>query len=316
MSDRRKPTEWLRYPRGWGLAVVYAATVAAIVGSVVLVTLVSELSVLAYVLFAASAVLLAYTVYTIVIYAPRVKRKIVESAQKRPFLDKLMKNYGFRTVLFAVGSTAVSIAYAVFNGVVAVVTASVWYGALCAYYVLLTGMRGGILFYHGRTKRRNVAETPIDKKIQEAAKYRNCGILLIVLPLCLSVAVWQMIAFDSLSYRAGLLIYPTIVYAFYKIIMAVYNMVKARANDDMTVRAIRNVNLADALVSVLAMQAAMLREFSTGGGTAAADAAMGAVVCALTAGLGLVMVVKGARQIRRCKQESSGNKYTVEENNI
>lgn len=88
--------------------------------------------------------------------------------------------------------------------------------------------------------------------------YRTGGILLIVLTLALSAAVVQMVYANRAFEYAGLMIYASAAYAFYKIIMALYNLVKARKQSDFKIRAVRNINFADAAVSVLALQTAMV----------------------------------------------------------
>ena len=72
----------------------------------------------------------------------------------------------------------------------------------------------------------------------------------------------------------------------------------------MTVRASKNINLADAMVSILALQTAMFHEFGTGMGDfniGTMNAITGAVVCALTAAIGIFMIVYTTLIIRKCK---------------
>lgn len=75
----------------------------------------------------------------------------------------------------------------------------------------------------------------------------------------------------------------------------------------MTVRAAKNINLADAFVSILALQTAMFREFDAGDvvNVATMNAVTGAIVCALTAALGVFMIVIAAKKVgqKRDKEE-------------
>ena len=61
---------------------------------------------LAYVFYAVSAILLAYSVYTIVIYAPVIGKKVRGFIQRVPLAHKLVKNYGFRTLFMATDNYA------------------------------------------------------------------------------------------------------------------------------------------------------------------------------------------------------------------
>ena len=82
--------------------------------------------------------------------------------------------------------------------------------------------------------------------------------------------------------------------------MAIYNMFKAKKNDDMTVRALRCISLADALVSILALQTTLLYTFSTNLQTNAfANALTGAVVCAITLALGIYMIINANKLLKK-----------------
>ena len=81
-------------------------------------------------------------------------------------------------------------------------------------------------------------------------------------------------------------------YTFYKIIMAVANMVKVRKTRSPVLIAIRNIGTADALVSMLTLQATMLASFQGNGGLDAnrMNAVTGMVVCVLILALGVSMI--------------------------
>ena len=184
-----------------------------------------------------------------------MKTNITRWAQNYEFTDKLLHDYGYRTVAFGLVTWAVSVAYALFQGTLAVLSHSVWFGALAGYYLVLAFLRGGVIL------RGRKGETEEEKNLLRIRVYRTGGILLIVLTLALSAVVQMVYANRAFEY-AGLMIYASAAYAFYKIIMALYNLVKARRQSDFKIRAVRNINFADAAVSVLALQTAMFQAFS------------------------------------------------------
>ena len=69
-----------------------------------------------YVVFALSAVFLAYSVYGLVRFIPSAKTKIAQSALRHPFIGSILGNYGFRTISFAVASFAANVVFAFMNG--------------------------------------------------------------------------------------------------------------------------------------------------------------------------------------------------------
>lgn len=291
MKKRQNALEWLKHPHGWLLVVFYVFAALVIAGAVALCVLGTSRPTLRYVsygLFALSAVMVGYLLYTLIYLARVLKPRVAHWAKNNEFVQKLVHRYGFRTIIFTIGSLCISFSYAVFNAIIAVISHSIWYGALAAYYALLAIIRGGVIFHH-RKKRKMDDED--DKEIYEIRTYRRCGGLLIFLPLALGGAIMQMVLSDKSFTHPGLTIYFAAVYTFYKIIMAIINLRKARKNDDMTIQAVRNVNFADALVSMLALQTALLHAFSPERNYHFANALTGTAVCVITTVIGIVMIV-------------------------
>lgn len=216
---------------------------------------------------------------------------------RNDFFSRLRTEYGFRTAVFAAASLIATLAFAVYNGTVGILNGSVWFGALAAYYLLLTLLRGGVLLYRVRRKTETEEQNLYarDRKV-----YGLCGFALLLLPAALSFAVLQMVRENAAFVHRGLTIYAYAVYVFYKAAAAIRHCVKIRKTREMTLRALRNISLADALASVLALQTAMFREFGTGGGyEPAMNAITGAAVCALTALIGLTMAATALKERTR-----------------
>ena len=307
MKKHNKFIDWLLRPHGAWLILLYCVTIASVIGAILTMT-VGDASdsrlIVSYALYGVAAVTLGYSVYTLVRIVPALKRNVKERLQKNEFTGKLLAHYGFRTIVFSILSLIVSAAYAVYNGVIAALSSSTFYGALASYYLLLVLLRGSVLFYH-RQKKKTAAteeEHAEDKKTRALKVYGFCGSILIVLPFCLSFAVMEIVGADKAFEHAGYMIYVAAAYTFYKVIMSCVNLSKARKNEDMTIRAVRNINLADALVSVLALQTAMFRSFSSGINNGVFNAVTGAAVCALTAALGIYMVINVCRKLRRLRE--------------
>ncbi|MBE5753849.1 MAG: hypothetical protein E7340_00745 [Clostridiales bacterium] len=300
MTKWQKVWEFVKRPKGVLLAVIYVLTVFFIAAALTLVIIGSTnpiLEILSYISYAFAAIFLFYSVYTIIIYAPSARVNAVKFMRKSKFASHLLDNWGFRTVVFACFSLVLNFAYSIFNGAIAFLIGSIWYGALALYYVTLTLLRGSIIAYH---KNKNIKYEQKDIKRAEIKKYRRCGVLIVILPLSLSFAILEMVISNSAFIRYGWVVYAVAAYAFYKIIMAIYNMFKAKKNDDMTVRALRCISLADALVSILALQTTLLYTFSTNLQTNAfANALTGAAVCAITLALGIYMIINANKLLKK-----------------
>lgn len=118
------------------------------------------------------------------------------------------------------------------------------------------------------------------------------GILLLALNFALTGVILLTIAQDTAKRYSEVVVISIAIYTFYKIIMAVANMVKVRKTRSPVLIAIRNIGTADALVSMLTLQATMLASFQGKGGLDAnrMNAVTGMVVCVLILALGVSMI--------------------------
>ena len=118
------------------------------------------------------------------------------------------------------------------------------------------------------------------------------GILLLALNFALTGVILLTIAQDTAKRYSEVVVISIATYTFYKIIMAVVNMVKVRKTRSPVLITIRNIGVADALVSVLTLQATMLASFQGKGGLDAnrMNAITGMVVCVLILALGVSMI--------------------------
>lgn len=286
-------------PKGALLVFTYVLTVVFITAAIFMLFVEYEgtlLEILAYTSFGLAAVSLAYSVYTIVIYAPGLKDRVYNLLMSNRLSRTVMENWGFRTILTSTFALAMSIFNSVLNAYLGISERSIWFGALAAYYIFLALMRSGLLVYH-RTKKDYETEG-----LTRAKRYMLCGILLLILNAALSSAIAQMIFDDrGFSYKDWL-IFAFAAYAFYKIIMAVRNAIKARRQDDLTIQAIREINLVDAAVSILALQTALLHTFGDGSiDISLFNTLTGSAVSIFSVGLSIMMIVRGHKTIKELK---------------
>ena len=291
-----------RKPHGFALFALYLITALVCAASITLAVLGDTRPVwqiLFYVTYGVAGLTLAYSVYTIVIYAPTVKQSLIRLIKKSAFGRRMLESYGFRTIIFAACSLIFNVAYVAFHVVLAVWKRSFWYGSLATYYAMLVALRSGLVLYHkGKGKKEEE-----EQKRLELRKYRTCGILLTIIPLCLTVPILQIVFLDKAFVHAGWTVIAFATYAFYKIIMAVYNLVKSRKQEDLTVQAVRNVGFADALVSIFSLQTALLFAFSEEKNYAFANVMTGSAVCVLTVALGVFMLVQAHKKSKENKRE-------------
>ena len=266
------------------------------------------LAIIAYILFGVAGVSLAYSVYLIIPLFPKMKSGIIAWLEKRNFTHLLLRNFGFRTVIFAIGSFLMSLLFSGFNAYMGIKNRSIWYGALAAFYIALAFLRGGVLAYH---KRRMGKKTQNDEYIK-AKVYRNSGIITLVLNIALSSAIAQMIFSNAHFTYMGLTIFAYAAYAFYKITVSIIALIKAHKQTDLTVRAIRNINLVDALVSILALQTALLTMFSEGEiNISLFNTLTGTVVSFASIGIGIYMIISANKKMKEIQKENIHNEQSI-----
>lgn len=269
----------------------------------------SALAILSYILFGIAGVSLTYSVYLIIPLFPKLKNKAITWMESHEFTYLLLRNFGFRTVIFAIGSFLMSLLFSGFNAYMGIVNRSIWYGALATFYISLAFLRGGVLTYH-KSRIGKKTDTESDEYIK-AKVYRNSGIITLILNIALSSAIAQMIFSGAHFVYMGWTIFAYSAYAFYKITTSIISFIKAHKQTDLTVRAIRNINLVDALVSILAMQTALLTMFSEGEiNISLFNTFTGIVVSLLSVGIGIYMIVSANKKIK-IQKEKNNNEQPV-----
>ncbi len=215
--------------------------------------------------------------------------KFLTTVKKNSFGAHFLEDYRFRTILTTMPSFMINVAYTIYNGVIGIMNQSSWFITMAVYYSLL-----GIMRYcavHTERKISRLEDHELIRK-KELAVIKTDGILLLLLNLALSGVVLLTIAEGTAKAYSDIMAISIAAYTFYKIIMAVINMVKVRKMESPILITIRNIGVADALVSMLTLQMTMLVSFQ---GTDSLDmnrmnGITGLAVCLLISALGISMI--------------------------
>lgn len=294
---KRNLLSFLKDPPLFVAAIVWPLSLAAIGGAIACVAADAD-GILCYVLYALAALGLGCSVWLAVRLAPRIREALRERIRRNKFTDSLVNDYGFRTAAFAAAGFAVNVGYALFDGIMAIAARSLWFGIFALYYLLLSGMRLGVLLGGHAAKKRADGE---DLFFARLKIYRWCGAALLPLDLALAGAVTMMVLRQDPLPHAETAAIAAAAYAFYKIILAIINLCKARRLDDPALRALRCIGLTDAAVSLFALQITLVSVFSGDNGEEMLpmNAVTGFCVCALTLALGVGMIVQSYRSAKR-----------------
>jgi len=146
-----------------------------------------------------------------------------------------------RQTVGRVGGFAVTVAFALYNGILGAIYASIWHGSICLYYLLLSALRGILL-------------SAVRRPARERRAFRCASLLLPVLDLSLAVPAAMMVL-DRKPVQIGQI--PAIgmaAYTTYKVVLAAVGLKRSKKTESLAEKALRTIAFTDALVSVLTLQ--------------------------------------------------------------
>lgn len=303
-DDNNRKTRFLRFvscPPVWFVAVWCFVTLLLAAASVVAVILIEETNAACIVLYAVAALFLAYAVYAVVRTAPDGARRVAGRLRENKVTGALIGDYGKRTVALAVLSLVVNVAFAAMNWVNAVINDAIWYRAITGYYVVLIIIRV-VVVVAGSVSKKKYRSEDVSSYRAGLKVYLVCGAMLSVLEVAIIVAIIQMVASKRPIEGDGIYAIITAAYAFYKAIMAAVNFVKARRYGDPIVQSLRNINIADAWISIVSLTVMMIAVFGDGDADdpsmKAVKAFVGFGAVAIVTAMSLIMVIKAVKRLR------------------
>lgn len=282
----------IKQPHGIWLVLFYICFVLITAGTIVLVCLVPKQTIWHFILYPIAAVMLTYFVYTIVIFAPKMKQGYIRLLQKFKFTNTMLENHGYRAIIFAVSGFVWNCAYVTFMGVLAIMTKSAWYISITAYYLILSWMKGNVLY----------SKKKYNTEIKKARAYRFCGIMFMLLMIAFSGVIVLIYTTNMYFEYAGLMIYAVAAYTFFKLVRAIIGAIRSRKDDDLYLQSLRNINLSAAIISIIVLQVAMFQAFSPEHNTSIANGLTGGGVAIVIFALGIYMIVKANKKIKKLKQ--------------
>lgn len=273
----------LLFPKKWVVATLPPVSFAALI--YIFLTNKNN-SIPAYALYALSA----YALTLWVLAVPKAFKKIrsvlrqnrwVQKILAHPLTGQYRTNLAFRGELSLYRGFTVNVLYIAFRLTVGVLYRSVWSFSIAAYYLVLSGLRVFLILCY---RRRNAR--------LEYCCYRKTAFLLFVLNIPMAGMVALTVRNGAGFNYPGYIIYLSAAYTFYTVTLAVINLIKYRRLGSPILSAAKAVNLAAAMMSVLALQTAMLAQFSKNevAFTQLMNGITGSCVCGLVVALAIYML--------------------------
>ena len=219
--------------------------------------------------------------------------------ERVPVVQRYLNDVSFNMHVTLYRSLALNVIYAILKFAFSVYYRSIWFGTLAVYYFLLAITRFALIHYASRNSFGEHLKA-------EWKRYRLCGGILLVMNLALTGVVIMAVQDHAGFYYPGYLIYVVAMYAFYSMTTAVINLVKYRRYHSPVMSAAKVLHLAAALVSMLALETAMLAQFN---GNDREDfrilmtGCTGGAVCAIILAAAIFMIFHATRHIQLIQQE-------------
>ncbi|MBQ4326797.1 MAG: hypothetical protein IJC32_00085 [Clostridia bacterium] len=200
------------------------------------------------------------------------------------------------------GGGAVNLAYVGIKLFAGVASNSFFLISLSAYYALLFSLRFYLL---GHIRKKN----PGDCLLSELKRARNCGVLLFVMGLALSVIVFFVVYLNRGYRYPGILIYAVGGYTVYSVTSAFFELFLHGKNATPVEATTGIVKLTAALVSFLALESAVFERL--GGSVSFGSRRIilgttGGGICLAVLSMSVLMISRAHRKLRRFNEKTDG----------
>lgn len=201
----------------------------------------------------------------------------------------------FHGILALIGGLFVNLAFTSVHVVASFLFASFWFAALGAYHLILGAMRFHLLL----SARRLTALPQPQRLVAEMKAYRLCGYLMFGLNAVMGGVIVLMVLQNRSFTYSGYVIYAAAFFSFYCMVLAVFNLIRFRRSGSPLLSAAKTVSFCAALMSILALQTAMLQQFKGNGAfRQMMNTVTGSSVGLIVFGIALFMVYRSNRALK------------------
>ena len=246
----------------------------------------------AYIIFGLAAIFLAYLIYLISYFVKNYKKDNHENfVFKSKFLNKLFKDYVYRTKALVIGAGALALIMAIYNIAIACINKSTWSGVMGAYFVIMLVLYAFVIFrIYGHVEKGDRADL---------ITYIATGAGLIAINIPLIWAEIEIMLGRAVIDYGQILIYIVALYAFIKTGIAIGNIKISAGMSDYVIKSIRALYFIDALVSMMTLQLAMYVSFAQGLEVSyTSHGSLCTVISIISIVYGTYIIIKGAKNLK------------------
>lgn len=291
----KKLAQKILFPPVWLMLILTVLSGVALVLVFVKGWMESPVAYFVYVLsFYTLSVICLFCIQVLPGYYKTLKQKVYDN----PFGNRYMTDAKYRTRISLNISLIINLLYAAVNLFSGYWYKTAWFACLAAYYMILAVMRFLLIRYVGRYD--------IGTNLPgEWRRSRGCALILTLVNLSLSGVVLMIMYQDKGFVYPGMLIYVMAAYTFYITVAAIVRLVKYRKYRSPIMSMTKIITLMAALVSMLALETAMLTTFGAEMTFATKRifiAATGAGISVLVVAMSAYMIVRSTKELKRIQQ--------------
>ncbi len=160
-----------------------------------------------------------------------------------------------RSEVALLGGMGINLLYAIFKLGAAAYYHTLLFAAEAFFYLVLSGIRM-LLVFHSYTGRRYGSGAVAAWK-----SYRHCGWQLLILAFAMSFVILQSLRQNADYVNLAAVVYGSAFWAFYRLTMAITQLIKFRGSDRPLLSASKLLNLSAALMSIFILQNTLILHF-------------------------------------------------------
>ena len=196
----------------------------------------------------------------------------------------------------------INFAYGIFKIASGVVLGSAWIGCDGIY-----NLTQALIQLFQILRRKNPGDL-----VRQWRSYRFCGVLILLMHLTLTGIVFQMVNWNRAEEQGQIMVIATAAFAFYKLTNSFLDIARDRKHSRPVDSSIRMLELAQAIFAIFSLQASMFHAFGTGEPWEQGMNIMtGCAVCLLIVSMGIYMIRRGTREIKKIQENEHGEQRVL-----
>lgn len=181
-----------------------------------------------------------------------IKNKINRYIDNNKYLKRYRNDHKLRYKISLIVSLFFNVIYALFKLIMGIYYKSIWFITFAIYYLLLIIIRTNII---------NEELKSTDDLRGEYFKYRNTGIILLLVNVILTMIILIIVNQKIIIIYPNYLAITVATYTFYLIITSIYSLIKYRKYKSPLISSSKILNVVTSLVSLISLEMILIPTF-------------------------------------------------------